>query len=86
MYRVTFSRSLAEHINNKAGGKYKIQSVEIFPGRELAPGEKSATGVYALVARRKNKLLRCSLDYEIAQLLVADGSSRYLAEATIELL
>ncbi len=84
MYRITFSKSLADHINHRSDGRFELRRVMVKVGEPLEKGQISSTGAYALLDSRKRKLLRVSLDYQVAQLLI--GESRALAEATIELL
>lgn len=78
LFRLTFSKSLAEHIAGKA---FDIVRRTFIKGRELQPGEQSRSGLYAIVDRRKGIVLRISLYREIAKLLT--DSTRYIAEAWI---
>lgn len=48
-------------------------------GRPLSPGTKSASGMYAIVAKRRDRILRICLIQELAELMSQD-ESRYLAE------
>ena len=72
MFRITFSKSLAEHV---AGENYKL-------GKPLKNGEKSRSGLYAVVAKKRDRILRVSLIKELAELM-DDGESRYLAECWV---
>lgn len=78
-YRLTFSKSLAEHIACRAKEPFKIERRTFVKGRELSPGEQSRSGLYAIVDRRKGLVLRISMYREIAELMGVD--TRYVAEA-----
>jgi hypothetical protein len=77
-YRLTFSRSLAAHIVATAGGGYAVRRVGFRVGRPLAPGQASASGIYAVLDRRKGTALRLSLIREAAELMRSE--SRDIAE------
>lgn len=67
-YRLTFSRSLAEHIQ-RLRPELEIRKRTFRTGRMLAKGEMSRSGVYAIVDTRKFKTLRLSLIKDVAYLL-----------------
>jgi hypothetical protein len=77
LFRLTFSRSLAEHLTGYLPGS-EVRRVSFRLGRRLGPGERSPSGLYALVSARKGRVLRLSLIEGVAQELV--DPSRYLAE------
>ena len=78
VYRITFSKSLADHMV-RALGCYEVKRVTFRVGRELLPGEASRSQLYALVSKRSGAVLRISMVREIAEEL-CDYDSRYLAE------
>lgn len=79
LYRLTFSRSLAEFL---AGDTYEIRIFNVVRGRIIARKERSASGLYGIVSASKHKLLRISLSKDHANLLCGDAS-RYLIECTL---
>lgn len=66
-----------------SGLPYGIERITLTKGKELEKGEASASGAYAIMDRRKEKILRVALRQEIAELLAADYSSRKVMEAFI---
>jgi len=52
-------------------------------GNRLSPGEKSKSGLYALMSKKGDIALRISLIQGISELHY-DETSRYLAEAWLE--
>jgi hypothetical protein len=70
-------------IQSKAGPEFSIEKAKLRIGKRLAQGEDSSTGLYAIMSSRKHTPLRIALDKEIANLLIANGAHRYLAEAHI---
>jgi len=80
IYRLTFSKSLAEYISSLIG-PCEINRRTFMVGRRLEHSETSRSGLYAIVDCRKNMTLRITMFLEIATLLRAD--SRYIAEAWI---
>jgi hypothetical protein len=71
---LTFSRSLAEHLQRWCGPEgLQLRRRTFRVGRELRPGEVSRSGAYALVDRRKGKTLRIALDREVAALLASES-------------
>lgn len=61
---------------------YQIVRRKFITGAELQHDEKSRSGLYALIDKRKGKTLRISLIPEIAEL--HRDESRYIAEAWLE--
>jgi len=76
LFRITFSKSLAEHI---AKNEYDVQKIELKLGKPLDGGETSRSGLYAVVAKKRNRILRVSLIKDVAMLL-CDDPSRYVCE------
>jgi hypothetical protein len=79
VYRLTFSKSLAEHIQRHAGHPLDLRRRRFLVGRPLNRGEPSPSGAYAIVDARKGKTLRIALDADIADILRSD--SRTVQEA-----
>ena len=79
LYRVTFSRSLAEFL---AGREYDIRVFKAAAGAPLATGSHSRTGLYGIISARNQKLLRISLSKAHAELLCGDRW-RYVAECAL---
>lgn len=79
---MTFSRSLAEYLARVTGTT--MQRVQLRLGRTLAPGEKSSTGLYALVSLQKGTILRVSCIHEFAHGMV-DPEWRTLVECRANL-
>lgn len=75
--RVTFSKSLADHVAGLAGGA--VSRYPLVIGRPLARHEKSSSGLYALISKRKGSVLRVALSEEEADLL-CDYASRGIHE------
>jgi hypothetical protein len=78
LYRLTFSRSLAEHI---AQGRSGLQVVgrRFFLGQTLTAGTPTEAKLFAICSKKTGVCLRISLFRELAHLLTDD--SRYVAEA-----
>lgn len=83
IHRVTFSKALADHALKSSGLNYRVERVSLKEGRELQKGEASSSGAYAVIDRRKGKILRVALNQSIAELLAADYKSRKVTEAFI---
>jgi hypothetical protein len=66
VHRLTFSKSLADHLAEQTG--YQVRKVTLQIGRQLAPGEKSSNGLYAICKAKSGWPLRITLFYEAAQL------------------
>lgn len=80
LFRITFSKSLAEHI---AGDAYDVKRIDLKLGKPLLPGELSSTGLYAVVAKRRDRILRVSLIKDVAE-MIGDDPSRYVAECWVD--
>lgn len=78
LYRLTFSKTLAEYIANL--GNYQVRQFDLQIGKTLEPGEKSRSGIYAIVSKQKGIILRASLIQGIAE-LYRDESFREIKEA-----
>jgi hypothetical protein len=63
--RLSFSRSLCQHICDQVDGA-SVQSVKVRVGRELSPGESSESGLYAICKRKTGWPLRVTLFGELA--------------------
>lgn len=81
VHRLTFSQSLATHIV-KTNPQYKVKRLGYKLGRRLSLGDKSDSGLYALVSNKGDIALRISLIKGVSELHY-DKTSRYLAEAWI---
>lgn len=79
VYRLTFSKSLADHINACCGGQFQIVRRTFRTGRLLQPWEQSASGVYAVVDVRKSITLRLPLVQGAAEIMRSE--SRCIQEA-----
>ena len=79
LHRLTFSRSLAEFIVEKYP-EYQTKQFRFKIGKTLEKGQKSESGLYALMSKKGDYALRISLIQGIAE-LHAEDDSRYLAEA-----
>lgn len=78
VHRLTFSQSLAKHIVSNFS-QYEIKRIGFKVVKKLNVGEKSSSGLYALVSNKGDVVLRVSMIKEIAEIHY-DKSSRYLAE------
>lgn len=79
IFRITFSKSVSEHICTFLDNDYKIKKVTLKLGKILIRGKISQSKAYAIVSRKNNKILRVTLYKEMAELL-CDYDSRYVAE------
>lgn len=79
LHRLTFSQSLATFISEKYP-EYQVKRFNFKIGKKLEHGEKSTSGLYAIVSAKGGYALRISLIKEIAEML-CDNDTRYLAEA-----
>lgn len=79
--RLTFSRSLAELIAGQ-DASLSIRRLRIVLDKKLAPGERSPSGLYALVSRDTGIILRVSLIQGIAE-MHRDPASREIYAAWI---
>lgn len=82
IYRITFSKSLAEHIVSKFNDSYEVKRVAFRLGERLEAGQISKTGLYAIVSEKNNWTLRITLFQQIADTF--RDASRYVAECFIE--
>lgn len=82
LFRITFSRSLAEHVVEYAG-KGRVEKYDAVAGRQLRAKETSPTGLYAIVSSKNNRVLRIATSVEEADLL-CDYESRKICEAWIQ--
>lgn len=64
---------------DQSKGLYKLQRFDCVPGRELSPGDKSVTGVYAIVSTDSGILLRAPIIQGVAELY--RDTSRAIHEA-----
>jgi hypothetical protein len=83
VHRITFSKDLAEHALKLSGLPAHVERVTLMEGREIEKGEESSSGLYAIIDRRKGKILRVALGQAIAEILAADYKSRKVTEAFI---
>jgi hypothetical protein len=84
VHRITFSKALADHAVKLSSLPYHVERVSIREGsKELQKGEVSSTGLYAIIDRRKGKILRVALHQTIAEILAADYKNRKVTEAFI---
>ena len=79
--RITFSRSLAEHVV-KMANQGEVQVFDAVAGRSLQKNEKSASQLYAIISSKSGKILRIATSQEEAGIL-CDYDSRKVAEAWI---
>lgn len=77
LFRLTFSRSLAERIAREIQAETK--QFRFVLGAVLKPGQRSSSGLYALVSKQKGIVLRISMFQEIAEMQL-DPEFRYLQE------
>ena len=80
MHRLTFSKSLAQLLAAQTG--FQVGRWRYRIGDALKPGEKSPTGLYALLDVKRGTVLRIALDPRIAE-IHCDGEYRKLAIASI---
>ena len=82
LYRLSFSKSLIEYIikTHLSGQGYQYQAFDIVRGQELKPNEKIDSGIYAIVSKRKDIILRATPSFDIAQWLT-DWGSRTIFQA-----
>ena len=84
LYRLTFSRSLADLIV-KGNSKLKVSKFEFRVGKTLKINEKSCNGLYAILDKRSGLVLRISMIQEIAE-LQRDENYRVLSECFVKLI
>jgi hypothetical protein len=79
VYRVTFSRSLAELILDKyLPTGYILVEMNFVRGNKLEPGQESR-GLYGVVSTKKDLVLRVPMIKEVAA-LYCDGETRHIEE------
>jgi hypothetical protein len=83
LHRLTFSKSLCEMMVEKLGRDFKAEQFKYMTGMPLESGQRSSSGLYAIMSTSKNIALRISLNMEIAA-IYNECDSRYLAEAWLE--
>lgn len=81
IHRVTFSKSLAEFIQQKATTPLILSRITFRVGQELNESTSTNAGMFAIVDRRKGKVLRICLERDLAHFLC--DSSRFVAECWI---
>jgi hypothetical protein len=60
-----------------------VKRIKLELGKELERGNTSSSGAYAIVDKRKEKILRVALNQDIAEILAADYKSRKVVEAFV---
>ena len=85
LHRMTFSKSLAEHIAETCGPQYKAAPFTYRRGKMLAPGQGSCNGLYAIIGTKKDLVLRISLFKEGAELMTQDNS-RHIEEIYLDII
>lgn len=83
VHRVTFSRTLADHIVAKYHPEMEVVKMRFVRGSKLSPGEESRAA-YAIVGTRKDVVLRIALRREVAEMYY-DGEHRHLEEVFLVL-
>ena len=81
LHRITFSRSLAEHIIETTNG-YKLQIAQYVRTRKLRNGERS-NALYGIIASAKDLILRIQIRQELAEIYVND-ESRHIEEIYLQ--
>jgi hypothetical protein len=81
VYRLTFSKSLAEIIARDTG--MKIQRFNAIPGRLLDENETSKSGAYGVISRINGSLLRAPLIQPVAE-MYRDKQYRDICEVYLE--
>lgn len=82
LFRITFSKSLAEHIVKTTGGWFEVARITLKLGDEVPKGKKAKTGLYAILSRKSDIILRVCLDKKAAE-IECDYVSRYIREGFI---
>lgn len=82
LYRLTFSKTLADHICESQKNLY-VDRLPFHIGRVLQPGEQSKSGLYSLISRRKSIALRITMFKDLATIMSEDDSC-YICEAWIK--
>lgn len=79
IHRITFSKSLAKYIIEKEKQNYFLLEKNFILGKKLTDNESSKNGLYALMDKNKNIVLRISMNKEISKIHL-DNNYRYLNE------
>lgn len=80
LHRLTFSKSLAQLIvEQKSESGYRLARFEYRVGKDLEVGETSSTGLYALVSKGSDVVLRISL-FKSLSAIHYDENSRTIKE------
>ncbi len=82
LHRVTFAYSVAKRISELAGEGFEVIPVKLMRGKPIPINECRSPGLFGIVSKAKDKLLRVAMTPEIAKIL-ADDNSRYLCEIFI---
>lgn len=67
LYRITFSKSLAEYIVQTIGFG-EVKKIQLILGKELKPGEKSSSGLFAICKAKSKWPLRVTLFKDLAEM------------------
>jgi hypothetical protein len=78
LHRVSFSKSLVDHIVKHHFTRYKVVTARYIRGKKLSPGETSK-GLYGIIASKKDIILRCPIRKELAE-IYANDDSRHIEE------
>jgi len=80
--RFSFSHSLLSYLRRRYRPGCELRRFTVRTGRELLPGQCSSTGLYAIMDRRKGKMLRIHVNRVLAEELTRCGS-RYVVECGV---
>lgn len=67
LYRITFSKSLAEYIVKINGFGY-VKKIQLILTKELKPGESSSSGLFAICKAKSKWPLRVTLFKDMAKM------------------
>jgi hypothetical protein len=81
LYRLTFSKSLADLICSSQEG-LRVNRVPFHIGKVLRSGEQSDSKLYAIISKSKGIALRITMFKDLAAIMSEDGSC-YICEAWI---
>lgn len=81
IHRITFSKSLCEHICNLDNSFY-FKKITFINGKKLKKGEKSSSGLYSIISSKNDWTLRITLFQEFAE-FTRDDRFRYVSECWI---
>lgn len=83
IHRISFSKSLLEHIiKTTKNNDLVLCEITFKLGKELKPNETSSTGIYAIVKSKNDWTLRISLFKNVAN-YICDFDTRKLRECII---